>query len=770
MTKTKTCLSVGVLLTACLLFSSNIVVAETETVWDRTYGMYGSGRQVIQTSDGGYAIAGVTDGQCLLLKTDSSGSREWTQTYGNGSFSSIVQTADEGYALAGSGDSINFVKTDSEGNIQWSRHYNNSGVPFHINSVIQTSEGGYALAGWTSENPYSLEWDWTVKTDSYGDIMWSKTFGLSRGNSLVQEILQAPDGGYVLAANQNISKLDSAGNIQWTNNAVIASSLTKTADGGYLLAAGNGGGLIKFDESGNREWNNVYRFEGAKWSFLHSVAQTGDGGYVLAGVTYPVYDGLGWVLKISENGTLEGEVSFPPERGINNSINSIIEADDGNYVFTGFKNAPDRTGLLWVAKVAPTTVIPEFPQWMPLLIMLVAVIAVAVIYRRRMSRRSQGSKIVKKSVSLLISLLLLISVVVSLPQIKTVKAAPVTIYIKEDGSIVGTDKIRQYGDTYRFIEDVNSGDSPYGISIERDNIVVDGAGYTLQGNFNTCQPNSGVSIYGVHIRASHITLRNLNIENYRDGIQQYSVSNNHFADNSITYCNIGIFFSSSPNNMLRSNKLENNGQHLKISVDNLAEYNNDIDQSNTVDGKPIIYWLRKSDSIIPPAAGLVFLINCTKMTIKNLHLSSSGQNILLDSTTNSTIQHNTLLGNGKYAGIHLRNSNNIQIIGNTIKNQSEGIHLHDSSNNHINQNQILNNAIGVEIRTSNNNEVSNNTFSKNGEGVYSTAFNVIWGEVTYSIGNTISNNTLTGNNNGISIEGENLVKGNVVTGNSGAAI
>ncbi len=373
-----------------LQFSSNIVVAETPTIWDKTYGMYGSGNQVIKTSDGGYAIAGDTDGQFLLLKTDSNGSRQWTQTYGNGTFNSITQTANSGYALAGSGDSINFVKTDSEGNMEWSKYYANSGVPFHVHSVIQTSDGGYALAGWTSEYPTSLEWDWTIKIDSYGNIMWSKTFGLNRGNSFAQEILQEPDGGYILAANQNVSKLDSNGNLQWTTNAVITSSLITTADGGYLLAAGNGGSLIKFDGEGNREWSNVYRFEGAKWSFLHSAAQTGDGGYVLAGVTYPVYDGLGWVLKIDKNGTLEGEVSFPPESGINNSINSIIEADDGNYVFTGYKNAPDREGLLWVAKVAPATVIPEFPQWMPLPIMLVAVIAVAVIYRRSMSRRSQG--------------------------------------------------------------------------------------------------------------------------------------------------------------------------------------------------------------------------------------------------------------------------------------------------------------------------------------------------------------------------------------------
>jgi len=381
MSKTRTCLFVVLLLTFCLLFSSNIVVAETVTIWDKAYAMYGSGHQIIQTSDGGYAIAGKTDGQCLLLKVDSSGRRQWSQTYGNGCFNSLTQTADGGYALAGSGD-INFVRTDSDGNMMWSKNYTNSSVPFHANSVIQTSDGGYALAGWTSNYSNSLEWDWTIKTDSYGDIIWTKTFGTSRGNSLAQEILQDTDGGYVLAANHNVSKLDSEGNLQWTTSAVIVTSLIKTADDGYLLAAGNGGGLIKFDEEGNKEWSNVYRFEGARWSFLHSVSQTGDGGYVLAGDTYPVYDGLGWVVKIAENGTVEGEVSFPPESGINNSILSIIEADDGNYVFTGYKNAPDRTGVVWVAKVAPSTVIPEFPSSI-ILPLVITITLMAVIYRKR---------------------------------------------------------------------------------------------------------------------------------------------------------------------------------------------------------------------------------------------------------------------------------------------------------------------------------------------------------------------------------------------------
>lgn len=376
----------------------------------------------------------------------------------------------------------------------------------------------------------------------------------------------------------------------------------------------------------------------------------------------------------------------------------------------------------------------------------------------------------KKSASLLIVLLLLASVIViALPQIKMVKADNFTIYIRKDGSITGTDKIYRSGNTYIFTGDINSGESPYGISIERDNIVVDGLGHTLQGNYNVSQLSSFVSITGVHLRASHVTIKNLNIENYRCGIQQYAVSNNYIADNSITYCNLGISFSDSPNNILRSNKLANNVQHLRISVDNLAQYNNKIDTSNTVDGKPIYYWLRKSDFTLPLDAGLVFLIDCKRITIQNLNLSS-GQNIFLHSTTDSTIQYNTLIGNGEYTGIDLLNSTEIQIIGNTIKSQSNGIHLQNSLNNHIKQNQIVNNTIGIEIKTANNNEITNNTFSQNDDCIYYTKFRIFWSSYNHSIGNTISNNKMMNNTNGISMEGENLVKGNIVRGNSGTAI
>jgi len=62
---------------------------------------------VFQTSDGGYALTGLTRLGCgmdvWLIKTDASGIMQWNKTYGdsNDYGFSVVQTSDGGYAVAG---------------------------------------------------------------------------------------------------------------------------------------------------------------------------------------------------------------------------------------------------------------------------------------------------------------------------------------------------------------------------------------------------------------------------------------------------------------------------------------------------------------------------------------------------------------------------------------------------------------------------------------------------------------------------------------------
>ena len=80
--------------------------------WAQTYGGADSeyGYSVIPTVDGGYAIAGSTrsfgagDFDSWLIKTDRFGEHVWNQTYGGSDpdyGNSVVQTSDGGYAIAG---------------------------------------------------------------------------------------------------------------------------------------------------------------------------------------------------------------------------------------------------------------------------------------------------------------------------------------------------------------------------------------------------------------------------------------------------------------------------------------------------------------------------------------------------------------------------------------------------------------------------------------------------------------------------------------------
>jgi hypothetical protein len=269
----------------------NPVVSAT-TGWTKTYlGKTNMLTAMIQTNDGGYALAGYVETPFSdtgnehpwFAKVDSSGDLQWNQTYLGAMphVHAIVQAADGGYALAGDaivqfqGTSIWLAKTDSHGNLLWNQTYG-QGTSY---SIVQTTDGGYALAGFQQlHNSFVL-----VKTDPDGAMLWKKDFGGTENLSsqfvanMVCCLIQTSDNGYLLAGQSApadgslvslfwIGKVDSIGNMQWNQTCGVgmAHSVVQTSDGGYAAAGATSSGagcgcstLVKIDSFGNLLWRQT---------------------------------------------------------------------------------------------------------------------------------------------------------------------------------------------------------------------------------------------------------------------------------------------------------------------------------------------------------------------------------------------------------------------------------------------------------------------------------------------------------------------------------
>lgn len=218
-----------------------------DIIWTKTYFGEGFGwaESLVQTSDGGYALVGPTHADTHiivgemdigLIKTDSSGNQQWAKSVGTGRAHSIVQTADGGYALAAYSMSANFqlIKTRSTGTVEWSKTFGNQDKAT-ASSVVQTRDGGFAIGGamWLRSNGGGLNLA-VVKTDTSGNEQWTKYYG--SGN--VRDLLQTSDGGFALASNP-FFKVDASGNKQWElslGNQTYVYSVIQTQNGGYAVA------------------------------------------------------------------------------------------------------------------------------------------------------------------------------------------------------------------------------------------------------------------------------------------------------------------------------------------------------------------------------------------------------------------------------------------------------------------------------------------------------------------------------------------------------
>ncbi|MCD4747292.1 MAG: T9SS type A sorting domain-containing protein [Bacteroidales bacterium] len=349
------------------------------------------GNSVCQTNDGGYIITGCKENESTLIreiylvKTNSMGNTTWTKTFG-GEYSqegeSVCQTSDDGYVICGTSSEspvsqILITKTDSVGDILWTKKFFNN-IRCKGYSIKQTIDNGYIITGnYYPENGFSPR-IYLIKTNEYGDTLWTNVFG-GEHSCEGRCVQQTFDYGYIIAGsiqipgfyyNGYLVKTNEYGDTIWTKSHGTFRnesycSVCQTSDNGYIMAGSISTlegdynvFLLKSDNNGDSLWSKQYN---AQASYLneggYSVQQTDDNGFIIVGYAFcdlfvdatEVYliktneDGV--VTRISNNISKDNEVYLFPNPtnnyltlkvSSNNTFEIEIRNINGKLVFQKF--------------------------------------------------------------------------------------------------------------------------------------------------------------------------------------------------------------------------------------------------------------------------------------------------------------------------------------------------------------------------------------------------------------------------------------------------
>ena len=277
----------------------------TKSDWqESSYSSYNLHSMVL-TSDGGFAMVGSAETSeggrdFWLVKADAQGNKQWSQAYNSGTFTNagetipredtatdVVQASDGGYALVGQTTTYTslsstydswLVKTDAQGQKQWAKTYagpNAAGAEYR---VIQASDRGYALVT-TEVKDYDFTAFQLIKTDSSGQVQWRQTYGektvdttgATTYDNWPRAVVQLNDGGFA-----------------------IAGTMTETNEWGPVS---RDLGLVRVNSAGSTLWTKLYNakenstIDVKSDEQAYSMILTSDGSYAIAGKTVSSWDG-----------------------------------------------------------------------------------------------------------------------------------------------------------------------------------------------------------------------------------------------------------------------------------------------------------------------------------------------------------------------------------------------------------------------------------------------------------------------------------------------
>jgi hypothetical protein len=326
-----------------------------------------AGAKVLQTSDGGYVIAGTTNtgtgpGDILVIKTDNEGNETWHKTLGAAAVydecGSIAIMPDGGYVVVGtsefkpgqifditaldlSKDSTNVfaVRMDPSGNVIWSKHYDNPSNPnvkigAFGKAVVVNSNGQCFFAGMV-DSSFSIPL--TVNLNLYAFLVDNNG-----------DVLQV--GGIDITAFQYGARDQN----DYTNDAIKAYDLGLGDE--YIISSStiiggvNTPRIVKVRLNGNIITQNV-AIKNTDWSensycSAGQMTKTSDNNYMLTGTngTPPSSSDIFMIKLLAADLTKMQSYSYGDLSGYENLGVSVISTNDGGYALLGITNSPSYTG------------------------------------------------------------------------------------------------------------------------------------------------------------------------------------------------------------------------------------------------------------------------------------------------------------------------------------------------------------------------------------------------------------------------------------------
>jgi len=272
-----------------------------------------------------------------------------------------------------------------------------------------TCGNGYMILGYTGSNDGDIGFNhgendvWLINIDSWGNLIWEKTYGGSQGDG-GRRILTDSNGFYYLlndawssdyditydpypqSGDYWVVKIDSAGNIIWDkilggtwldrvqtglityDEGILVQGHTGSPDGDVTNYYGQYDiWQVKLDNSGNLEWDFSIGSQG--FDYGQAIIQTSDSGLLVGGYTRieggggnidcipHSWYGEGVLLKLDSNANIEWQQCYGGSG--DEQINALLEVEDGYMLLAGAEsNDGDLTGTgyhgeldIWVMKI-----------------------------------------------------------------------------------------------------------------------------------------------------------------------------------------------------------------------------------------------------------------------------------------------------------------------------------------------------------------------------------------------------------------------------------